>query len=75
MACTVPIFSAFELPLFFPSNSPLFVLVPSTVMDFVSPTQELFRHSLIFKFQHSGRCPNQTISLDVPFQRFQSDAG
>lgn len=42
---------------------------------FISPTQEPFRHSFIYKFQLSGRCPKQTLSLDVPPQRPQSDAG
>ena len=40
MACTVPIFSAFELSLFFPSNFLLFVLFPSTVTDFAPPIRE-----------------------------------
>lgn len=75
MACPVPFFSAFELSLFFLSNSLLFVLFPSAGINFVSSAQESFRHPFIFKFQHSDRCPKQTLFLDVPSQRSQSGAG
>lgn len=73
-ACTVSIFSAFKLPLFFPSNS-LFFWSSFLLQSLVLSLQELFRHSFIFKFQHSGTCPNQTLFPDVPSQRSQSDAG
>lgn len=66
------LFSVFKLYFFFLHILFFFVLIPSAVTHFVSPTWEPFRHSFIFNFQHSDRCPKQTLFLDLPSQKSQS---